>query len=71
MVNGEYTGVGVRYQGKGRAMAGISLNTKIEQLYKLLENCKVYLSPSDLQRQSDVIPLLRHIYDLVRLPAVK
>ena len=52
-------------------MAGISLNTKIEQLYKLLENCKLYLSPSDTQRQSDVIPLLRHMYDLVRLPTVK
>ena len=51
-------------------MAGLSLNTKVEQLYKLLESCKLYLS-SDIQRQSDVIPLLRHIYDLVKLPTVK
>ena len=51
--------------------AGISLNTKIEQLYKLLENCKPYLSSSDSRRQGDVIPLLRHIYELIRLPAVK
>ena len=52
-------------------MAGITLNTKIEQFYKLLENCKSYLTPSESQRQADVIPLLRHLYDLVKLPTVK
>lgn len=52
-------------------MAGITLNTKIEQLYKLLENCKLYLVPSDSQRQSDVIIQLRHLYDLIKLPTVK
>ena len=56
---------------RGLAMAGITLNTKIEQLYKLLENCKLYLVPSDSQRQSDVIIQLRHLYDLIKLPTVK
>jgi len=46
----------------------ITLNTKVEQLYKVLESSKGFLS-ADTQR--DVIPLLKNIYELLKLPTVR